>query len=152
MLDLYIDADACPVKEEAARVAKRHQLNVTFVSNSPMRIPEGESFRLVIVEGHRDAADDWIAERVAKDDVVVTTDMPLAYRCVKKGARVLSPNGRILSEVNIGQILATRDLMAELREAGTITGGGPPPFQKKDRSLFLQSLEQIIQEVKRSSI
>jgi len=150
MPEIYVDSDACPVKEEAARVAKRCGLNITYVCNSPMRIPEQAGSRLVIVEGQRDAADDWIAERVVKDDIVVTTDMPLAYRCVKKGARVLSPNGRVFSEVNIGQILATRDLMAELREAGAITGGGPPPFQKKDRSQFLQSLDQIIQDIKRS--
>ena len=149
MLKIYVDADACPVKQEVCRVAKRYRLNVTFVSNSLMRIPDQELAKLVVVEGQFDAADNWIVEHVSKDDIVVTTDTPLAYRCVKKGAQVLGPTGRVLSDANIGQVLATRDLLTELREAGTIMGG-PPPFQKRDRSRFLQSLDQIVQNIKRA--
>ena len=149
MLEIYVDADACPVKQEVCRVAKRNRLNITFVSNSWMRVPDQEGTKLVVVDGQFDAADNWIVEHIFKDDIVVTADTLLAYRCVKKGARVLSPTGRVLSDANIGQALATRDLMSELREAGTITGG-PPPFQKRDRSRFLQSLEQIVQNIKRA--
>lgn len=151
MLEIYVDADACPVKEEVSRVAKRYGLNVTYVSNSGMRIPEQEGAKLVIVEGQCDAADNWIAERAALNDIVLTADIPLAYRAVKAGARVLDFTGRVLSEANIGQVLATRDLMRELRDAGSLTGGGPPPFQKQDRSRFLHSLDQVIQNIKRSS-
>lgn len=146
-----MDADACPVKEEVSRVAKRYGLNVTYVSNSGMRIPEQEGAKLVIVEGQCDAADNWIAERAVLNDIVLTADIPLAYRAVKAGARVLDFTGRVLSEANIGQVLATRDLMRELRDAGSLTGGGPPPFQKQDRSRFLHSLDQVIQNIKRSS-
>ncbi len=151
MLEIYVDADACPVKEEVSRVAKRYGLNVTYVSNSGMRIPEQEGAKLVIVEGQCDAADNWIAERAALNDIVLTADIPLAYRAVKAGARVLDFTGRVLSEANIGQVLATRDLMRELRDAGSLTGGGPPPFQKQDRSRFLHSLDHVIQNIKRSS-
>ena len=149
LLEIYVDADACPVKQEVCRVAKRYRLNVTFVSNSPMRIPDQEVAKLVVVEGQFDAADNWIVEHVSKDDIVVTADTPLAYRCIKSGAQVLGPTGRVLSDANIGQVLATRDLLSELREAGTMTGG-PPPFQKRDRSRFLQSLDQIVQNIKRT--
>ncbi|WAC07659.1 MAG: YaiI/YqxD family protein [Thermodesulfobacteriota bacterium] len=149
MLEIYVDADACPFKQEVCKVAKRNRLNVTFVSNTLMRIPDQEGAKLVVVEGQFDAADNWIVEHISKDDIVVTTDIPLAYRCVKRGAQVLGPTGRILSDANIGQVLATRDLLTELREAGTIKGG-PPPLQKRDRSRFLQSLEQIIQNIKRA--
>jgi hypothetical protein len=113
-----------------------------------MRIPDQEVAKLVVVEGQFDAVDNWIVESVSKDDIVVTSDTPLAYRCVKSGAQVLGPTGRVLSDANIGQVLATRDLLSELREAGTMTGG-PPPFQKRDRSRFLQSLDQIVQNIKR---
>jgi uncharacterized protein YaiI (UPF0178 family) len=149
LLEIYVDADACPFKQEVCKVAKRNRLNVTFVSNTLMRIPDQEGAKLVVVEGQFDAADNWIVEHISKDDIVVTTDIPLAYRCVKRGAQVLGPTGRILSDANIGQVLATRDLLTELREAGTIKGG-PPPLQKRDRSRFLQSLEQIIQNIKRA--
>lgn len=149
MLEIYVDADACPVKQEVCRVAKRYRLKVTLVSNSWMRVSDPEVAKLVVVEGQFDAADNWIVEHVSKDDIVVTTDIPLAYRCVKSGAQVLVPTGRVLSDANIGQALATRDLLTELREAGTIMGG-PPPFQKRDRSRFLQSLDQIVQNIKRT--
>lgn len=150
MPEIYVDADACPVKEEAARVAKRYGLGVTYVSNTAMRIPEQDGARLVMVEGQCDAADDWIVEHLSRNDIVITADIPLAYRSVRAGARVLDFTGRILSEANIGNVLATRDLMRELRDAGTVTGGGPPGFQKQDRSRFLHSLDQILQALRRS--
>ncbi len=149
MLHLYVDADACPVKEEVARVAKRYLLSVTYVANTQMRIPDPETAKFVLVDGLPDAADHWIAGHVTADDLVVTGDIPLAYRCIQKGAKVLGSSGNIFSEENIGQLLATRDLMSELREAGTVTGGGPPLFQKQDRSRFLHALDQMIQTIKR---
>ncbi|MCE5249721.1 YaiI/YqxD family protein [bacterium] len=149
MLEIYVDADACPVKQEICRVAKRYRMNVTFVSNSRMRLPDQEGVKLIVVDGQLDAADDLIAEHVAQDDIVVTADIPLAFRCVKSGARVIGPTGHIFTIANIGDALATRNLMSELREAGSITGG-PPPFQKRDRSRFLQGLDQIVQSIKRT--
>lgn len=148
MLNVYVDADACPVKPEVCKVARRYGLNVTFVSNTRMRIPDPGISTLVIVDGGFDAADDWIAAKVLTDDIVVTADIPLAHRCVGKGARVIGPSGRPFTEENIGQAMAVRELMADLREAGTITGG-PPPFQKKDRSRFLHRLDQMIQAIRR---
>jgi uncharacterized protein len=151
MLDIYVDADACPVKREVCKVAKRHHLSVVFVSNAWMRIPEGDQVRLVVVDPDRiDAADHWIVEHVSKNDLVVTTDIPLAYRCVQGGAQVLSPTGLGYTEDNIGQMMATRGLLSELRDAGTITGG-PPPFQARDRSRFLHNLDQIIQAIQRAN-
>ncbi len=147
---IYVDSDACPVKSEVVRVAKRYGLPVTFVSNSWMRLPEEWDVKLVVVEGQFDAADDWIVEHVAKNDVVVTADIPLAHRSIKAGARVIGPQGRLYSEENIGNILATRDLLHVLRGSGDNLGG-PAPFQKEDRSRFLQGLDQIIQDIKRES-
>jgi uncharacterized protein YaiI (UPF0178 family) len=147
LLEIYVDADACPVKQEVCHVAKRYGLNVTFVSNSRMRIPNQDGSKLIVVEGQLDAADDWIVENLSKDDIVITADIPLASRCVKAGGRVLDPKGRIFSDDNVGQALATRNLLSELRGAGAVTGG-PPPFEKRDRSRFLQSLDQLIQRVK----
>ena len=149
MLEIYVDADACPVKQEVCRVAKRYGMKVTFVSNSPMRVPDPEISTLVVVHGRFDAADDLIAEKIAENDIVVTADIPLAARCIRNGARAIGPTGRIFSEENIGDVLATRDLMSDLRETGALTGG-PPPFQKRDRSRFLQNLDQVIQLIKRS--
>nr|WP_174783989.1 YaiI/YqxD family protein [Desulfosarcina alkanivorans] len=146
VLKIYVDADACPVKPEACKVARRYGLTVTFVSNTRMRIPDPGISTLVVVDGGFDAADDWIAEQVSADDIVVTADIPLAHRCIGKGAGVIGPSGRPFDEENIGQAMAVRDLMADLREAGTITGG-PPPFQKKDRSRFLHGLDQMIQTI-----
>jgi len=148
VLDIYVDADACPVKQEVCRVAERYGLKVTFVSNSRMRIPEQDAVELVVVTGKFDAADDWIAEHVTENDIVVTADIPLASRCIKNRARVLGPAGQRFTAANIGSTLATRDLMSELRGAGAITGG-PPPFQKQDRSRFLQGLDQVVQDVKK---
>ncbi len=123
-------------------------MNVTFVSNTRMRFPDQERVKLVVVDGQLDAADDFIVKNITKDDIVVTADIPLASRCIKNGAQVISPNGRLFSIANIGEALATRNLLSELREAGSITGG-PPSFQKRDRSQFLQSLDQIIQSITR---
>lgn len=150
MLNIYVDADACPVKEEANRVAKRYQLSLTYIANAAMRLPDADS-KLIVVDGLPNAADDWIVEHVEPNDIVVTGDIPLAYRCIKKGARAVANNGDIFSEENIGQLLATRDLMTELRESGTISasGFGPKPFQKQDRSRFLHALDQLIQQIKK---
>jgi len=147
LLEIYVDADACPVKPEVCRVAQRYRLNVTFVANSWLRVPNPAGTRLVVVDGDLDAADNWIVAQVGTDDIVVTADIPLASRCVKLGARVLDPTGRMFTEANIGPALATRDFMTGLRAAGVPTPG-PPPFQKRDRSQFLQSLDQVIQQVK----
>ena len=148
MLHIFVDADACPVKQEVYRVAKRCGLEVTLVSNSWMRIPEEPWLTLEVVDDAFDAADDWIVDHVETDDIVVTADVPLASRCLKKGAQVIGATGRPFTENNIGQAVATRDLLAELRGAGEITGG-PPPITKRDRSLFLQKLDEAIQAVRR---
>jgi uncharacterized protein YaiI (UPF0178 family) len=149
MLDLYIDADACPVKQEICKVAKRYRLKVTFVSNSWMRIPEQDAVQLVVVGDQFDAADQWIVEHLTKDDIVVTTDIPLAALCIKGGARVLAPSGHAYSEANVGGALATRDLMKDLRAEGLVSGG-PPPFAARDRSRFLERLDQLIGQIKRA--
>ena len=147
-LHLYIDADACPVKQEIYRVAERHRLSVTLVANSPMRIPYHSWLELTVVGNNPDEADNWIAERVQPSDIVITADIPLADRCVKAGARVLSPAGKEFTEDNIGGALAMRNLMTDLRSAGTLTGG-PLPFGSRDRSRFLQQLDRIIVALQR---
>jgi len=144
--DIYVDADACPVKHEVCRVAQRYRLRVIFVANTRMRIPEYEAASLVVVGDALDAADEWIVEHIAVDDIVITTDIPLASRCVGI-ARVLGPTGRRFTQANVGPALATRDLLSDLRGSGEMIGG-PPPFQKRDRSRFLQSLDQAVQDVK----
>ncbi len=143
MLDIYIDADACPVKQETYRVAKRYRLQVILVSNSWMRIPQSDRIRLVVVDKGLDVADDWIAETVQADDIVVTGDIPLASRCLKKGAMAIGNTGRPFTENNIGDVLSLRNLLHDLREQGMITSG-PKPFAKKDRSRFLQALDEMI--------
>ncbi len=148
MLRIFVDADACPVKDEVYRVARRYGLRVTLVANAPMRVPEGSWLHLEVVGGGFDAADDWIAERIEADDIVITSDIPLAGRCLRKGARALAPDGRAFTEDNIGNALATRELMAELRGAGLVTGG-PRPLTRKDRSLFLQKLDEAVQAIRR---
>lgn len=148
MLTLFVDADACPVKEEIYRVAERYGLQVHVVANSWMRTPEKAWIDLVVVENQFDAADDWIVDNAEADDIVVTTDIPLAARCLEAGAAVLRPDGQPYTEDNIGQALATRELLSQLRDLGEI-GGGPPPFRKKDRSNFLQRLDQTIQRIRR---
>ena len=146
---IYVDADACPVKQEVYRVAERHGLTVYVVSNSPIAVPRDPLIERVVVAAGMDAADDWIAERAARGTIVVTQDIPLAARAVKAGAVAIAPNGKPFSESSIGMTLATRNLMDQLRSAGEITGG-PRPFAPKDRSAFLQSLEREIVRLKRS--
>ena len=148
MLHIFVDADACPVKQEVYRVAGRYYLDVTLVANSWMRIPNERWIALEVVENGFDAADDWIVEHVQPHDIVVTADIPLASRCLKKGASVIGTTGKLFTENNIGQTLATRDLLSELRDAGEITGG-PPPLKKRDRSRFLQQLDVVIQSIRR---
>ena len=148
MLNIYVDADACPVKQEVYRVAKRCGLDVTLVANSWMRVPEERWLKLEVVGEGFDAADDWIVEHVEADDIVVTADILLASRCIKEGARVIGTTGKPFTENNIGSALATRDLLSELRGAGEITGG-PAPIDKRDRSRFLQELDQMIQSIRR---
>lgn len=147
---VLVDADACPVKQEVYRVARRYGLEVTLVANSWMQVPAVPWLQLVVVDksGQLDDADDWIAERATDRDVVVTADIPLAARALGQGARAISPRGKLWTEDSIGSALAHRDLMTELREAGTITGG-PPPFEKRDRSRFLQRLDQAVQAIRR---
>jgi uncharacterized protein len=148
LLHIFVDADACPVKTEVYRVASRYRLNVTLVANSWMRIPNEQWIALEIVEDGLDAADDWIAEHVQPHDIVVTADIPLASRCLKEGARVIGSTGKPFTENNIGEAVATRDLLSDLRGAGEITGG-PPPLKKRDRSRFLQQLDEVIQSIRR---
>jgi uncharacterized protein len=150
-INIYIDADSCPVKEEVYRVAARYGLHVTLVSNSRMRLPEKAAVTLVVVDGGLDSADDWIAEHVTYRDVVVSADIPLAARCIKKGARVIGPKGRAFTEESIGDALASRELMNQLRDLGEIQGG-PVPFEKRDRSRFLHQLDEVIQALLREKI
>ena len=151
MLEIFVDADGCPVKQETYRVAQRYELKVTLVANAWMQIPQADWLELVVVNDQLDAADDWIVEHITPNDIVVTTDIPLASRSLAKNAQVLGPRGRIFTEHNIGDALATRELQAQLRDIGIMTGG-PAPFQKRDRSRFLQSLDQIIQKIRRKSV
>jgi uncharacterized protein len=148
LLHIFVDADACPVKKEVYRVASRYGLNVTLVTNTWMRVPYEPWISLEVVKHGLDEADDWIVEHLEPDDIVITADIPLAHRCLKKGARVLGSTGKPFTEENIGQVLATRDLLTELRGAGEITSG-PPPLKKSDRSRFLQTLDEVIQSVRR---
>ncbi len=150
MLHIYIDADACPVKDEVYKVAKRYGLSVTLVAASWFRVPNEPWVRLEVVKetGDLDAADDWIVEEIEQGDIVVSEDIILASRCLEKEARALNPRGRVFTPESIGEALASRELMADLREAGTITGG-PSPFDKTDRSRFLQRLDEIVNAVKR---
>jgi uncharacterized protein YaiI (UPF0178 family) len=154
MISIFIDADACPVKQEIYRVAERHAgkgtaLKVFVVSNSPIAIPRDEMIERVVVGAGMDEADNWIAERATRGDIVVTADVPLASRCVKAGAEVIAPNGRAFTEDTIGMTLATRNLMDSLRSAGEITSG-PKPFAPRDRSSFLSALDQAIVRLTRA--
>jgi uncharacterized protein YaiI (UPF0178 family) len=143
---IYVDADACPVKDEVIKVATRHNVNVLMVSDGGIRPYSSPLVDLVIVEQGADAADDWIAEHIGESDVTITSDIPLAARCLERGAKALKPNGDAFTENSIGMALATRDLMQDLRESGEITGG-PPPFSKRDRSEFLNALEVVVQKL-----
>ena len=144
--DIFIDADACPVKQEVYRVARRYGLRVILIANSPMKLPQEDGISLVVVDGQMDAADNWIVSHAARNDIVITGDIPLAARCLKIGARVLGPKGYIFTEATISNALANRDIMMYLRNTGIETGG-PASFQKRDRSLFLQSLDKIIRAI-----
>ena len=150
LLQIFVDADACPVKQEVYRVAKRCGLPVTLVANSWMRIPPDPSITLQIVAATQDSADDWIAGHVESHDIVVTADIPLANRCLKAGARVISTTGKPFTEDNIGQSVAMRELLSDLRESGAITGG-PPPLTQRDRSFFLQKLDDAIKASRRAT-
>jgi uncharacterized protein len=147
-MQIFVDADACPVKDEAAKVAGRHDLVITYVSNSHMRLPVGEKVKRVVVGGKADEADDWIVDQVQPNDIVVTADVPLASRAHKKGAKVISNVGKSFSEDSIGMALAMRNLMAHLRETTDVKGSNKV-FTPADRSQFLQELEKVIQYLKR---
>jgi len=145
---IFIDADACPVKEEVLRVAERHNLEVIIVSNSGMRPSRNPMVRQVVVPQTPDAADDWIAENIEPDDICVTADIPLASRCIKIGGTALHSNGKPFTTQSIGMALAMRDLMQQLRETGDVKGTNPP-FTKEYRSRFLRALEEAIQAIRR---
>jgi len=144
MVEIYIDADACPVKDETLRVAARHGLKTWMVCDGGIRPSADPMVELVIVAQGADAADDWIAEHIAKADICITNDIPLASRCLENGALALKPNGEAFTENMIGMALANRELMQGLRETGEITGG-PSAFSKADRSNFLNRLETTVQ-------
>ncbi len=144
---IYIDADACPVKEETYKVADRYSVKVCVVANSWMRIPHNERVTLRVVSGDFDAADDWIAEHAGRGDIVITGDIPLAARCIGSGARVLGTRGSEFTEAGIGDALAMRALKDHLRQSGEITGG-PAPMDKKSRSRFLSKLDEIINAIR----
>jgi uncharacterized protein YaiI (UPF0178 family) len=146
---IYIDADACPVKDEAYRVAARHKLPVTVVAAGFIRVSDDPMIERVAAGSGMDAADDWIAQRAGAGDIVITADIPLASRCVKAGAEVIAPNGRAFTEQAIGMTLAVRNLMHDLRSAGEVTRG-PPPFSPRDRSAFLSALDEAIRRVQRA--
>ncbi len=143
MPEIYVDADACPVKDEVLRVAVRHGLTVHMVSNAWMRLADSPLINRVVVAEGPDAADDWIAEHISVGDIAITADIPLAARCIERGARVLGPTGKPFTEEGIGMAVAMRDLMAHLRDTGEITGGGPS-FTRQDRSRFLSALEEAV--------
>jgi uncharacterized protein YaiI (UPF0178 family) len=148
-MHLYVDADACPVKDETVRVAQRHGIEVHFVSNAWMRLPDGPLTRRVVVPESPDAADNWIAERAGPRDIVVTSDIPLAARCLKAGARVIGNTGKPFTEASIGMALAMRDLSRHLRETGESKGYNAS-FKRADRSRFLQALEEAVQAIRRT--
>jgi uncharacterized protein YaiI (UPF0178 family) len=146
---ILVDADACPVKDEVFRVAARYGVRTVVVSNAFMMLPKDPLIERVVVGSGLDVADDWIAERARPGVVVVTNDVPLAHRCVSAGAEAVAPNGKPFTSSSIGMALATRDLMADLRSAGAITGG-PRPFSRADRSAFLQALDRAVMRLKRA--
>ncbi len=147
-MPIYIDADACPVKEEVYRVARRYEIKVFVVANAIMRVPADGLIELIVVKGGFDAADDRIVERLVAGDIVITADIPLAERCLRCGARVLGPKGLEFTEEAIGEALATRALLDMLRQSGSFAGG-PAPFASADRSRFLAKLDELIHAVRR---
>ena len=144
MIAIFIDGDACPVKDETYVVATRYGVPVALVANSTLYVPSGMGVELIVVEQGPDAADDWIAERAQPGDVVVTGDLPLAARCLEAGARVLGTSGREFDDESIGGLLGTRELKEQLRGAGVATGG-PPPLSGRDRSRFSSKLDELVQ-------
>lgn len=148
MIKIYIDADGCPVKDEVYKVAARYQLKVFVVANKAINIPLHPSIEMKVVASGPDEADNWIAENILENDICITTDIPLADRCLKKLAKVLDARGEEFTEDMIGDAMATRELMKHLRELGEMKGG-PAPFEKRDRSNFLSSLDRVIQGIKR---
>ena len=151
-MQIFVDADSCPVKQEVFRVAARYDLEVQVVAASWLRVPDDPRIRLEVVRetGDLDAADDWIIERVEPGDVVVSEDILLASRCLDRGGHPLTPRGKEFTPESIGEAVANREFMASLREAGLVTGG-PAPFTKADRSQFLQRLDEIVNRVQRQS-
>jgi uncharacterized protein len=146
--EIYVDADACPVKEEVLRVARRHGFPMHLVSNRWQRGPDDPLVQRVVVPEGPDAADDWIASRIGAGDIAVTSDIPLAARCLDRKALVLAPTGKSFTEASIGMALAMRDLNAHLRETGEIAGG-PSSFRQRDRSQFLEALEEAARTARR---
>lgn len=150
MLMIYVDADACPVKDEIYRVAKRYSIKVMVVANTTMRVPVHPLIELVVRRDQGlDIVDDWIAEQAGPGDIVITSDIPLTARCLERKAKVLDGKGRVLTDRDIGEVLAMRNLMDELRQTGTV-GGGPAPMNDKDRSRFLSKLDETINSVKKA--
>ena len=149
MLDIYIDADGCPVKDETYKVAERYQLKVFVVANKYLNVPQDSRIQMIVASSDFDAADDWIVENAQKGDIVITADILLAERCVKKNVRAIGSKGIEFTEDRIGSAVATRELMQNLRHMGEVRGG-PAPMDKKDRSRFLGTLDQVIQQLKRS--
>ena len=149
MTQIYVDADACPVKQEVERVGTRHNLKMFIVSNGGLRPSQNPLIETIIVPDGPDIADMWIAERAGNGDIVITGDIPLAAKCVEAGAQVLKHNGEALTQANIGNVLATRDLMADLRSAVPFRQGGGRAFSKADRSRFLDALERTVRSAKK---
>lgn len=154
-MEFYLDADACPVKEEAYRVAQRYSTTIHVVSCQSMREPPYAAAKLVTVSAGPDLADDWIAERITAEDICVSDDIPLAARCIRSGALVVTSRGRLLHEGNIGETLATRDLLDQLRSTGALgeggRGSGPAPFSRRDRSRFLETMELAVRTLLKRS-
>jgi uncharacterized protein YaiI (UPF0178 family) len=148
MWTIYVDADACPVKAEIYKVARRYALHVAVVANAPLQVPTTEWVELIVRPGFG-AADDWIAAQAGPGDIVITADIPLAARCLEKGARLLDPKGKPFTENDIGSALALRELMDELRQGGAVTGG-PGAMTPKDRSRFLAKLDEAVNAVRRA--
>lgn len=149
-MKILVDADSCPVKDETYRVARRYEIPVKVVAEGWFRVPDDQDIEMVRIKstGDLDAADHWIVEQAEAGDIVISADILLAQRCLEKDALAVTPRGKEFTPANIGEAVATRELMADLREAGTMTGG-PPPFTKNDRSAFLQQLDQMVNRVKR---
>ena len=150
MTRVFVDADACPVKAEAERVATRHKAQMYLVSNGGLRMSDNPFVEVVVVPDGPDVADMWIADRATQGDVVITGDIPLADKCIKNGALVLKHNGEALTRANIGNVLATRDLMADMRAADPFRQGGGKPFSKADRARFLDALERTVRAAARA--